>query len=80
MLFGAFGLEQGTLSRVLGPRVLWRSLVAMSRGHFVGRPTGNEMQLPGAFVMRGREVLWQHRARHAGDQPDFAAMLRATPR
>jgi hypothetical protein len=76
-LFGAFGLQRGTLGQLLGPAVWWRGLRAMLKGNFVGRPTGNETQMPGAFLVRGREILWQHRARHAGDHPDLGAMLRA---
>lgn len=76
-LFAAFGLQKGSLWQLLGPAVWWRGLVALFKGNFVGRPTGNETQMPGAFVVRGREVLFSHRADHAGDHPDFDAMRRA---
>jgi len=76
-LFSAFGLERGTLKQLLGPAVWGRGLRAMLKGNFVGKPTGNERQMPGAFLVRGRAIRWQHRARHAGDHPDLAAVLRA---
>ena len=76
VLFDAFGLRRGTLTQLLGPRAIWRALGAMLKGHFVGKPTGNETQLSGVFLVRHREVLWEHRARHAGDQPDLDAAMR----
>jgi hypothetical protein len=27
--------------------------------------------MPGAFLVQGDRVLWQHEYRHAGDHPDF---------
>ena len=76
-LFDAFGLNRGTLTQLLGPRAIWRAFGSMLKGHFVGKPTGNETQMPGAFLVHQRKVLWEHRARHAGDQPDLAAAMRA---
>ncbi|MFT4514418.1 MAG: hypothetical protein ACI91B_003127 [Planctomycetota bacterium] len=77
VLFEAFGLRRGTLTQLLGPRAIWRALVALLKGNFVGKPTGNEAQMPGAFLVRQREVLWEHRAGHAGEQPDLDAAMRA---
>lgn len=76
VLFDAFGLKRGTLTQLLGPRAIWRAFGSMLKGHFVGKPTGNETQMPGVFLVHRREVLWEHRARHAGDQPDLAAAMR----
>ena len=76
-LFEAFGLNRGTMLQLLGPRALWRGLVALLKGNFVGRPTGNETQMPGAFLTRERDILWEHRARHAGDQPDLDEMMKS---
>ncbi|MCA8948230.1 MAG: AhpC/TSA family protein [Planctomycetes bacterium] len=77
VLFAGLGLRRGTLRQVLGPKVLWRSFVALLKGNFVGRPTGNETQLPGAFLVRGQEIRFAHRARHAGDHPELDAILAA---
>lgn len=70
-LFAAFGLQRGRLLELLGPRALWAALRALIGGNFVGRPTGNETQMPGAFLVRGRQILLAHRARHAGHHPDL---------
>lgn len=77
VLFDAFGLRRGSLLELLGPSVWWRGLRALSRGHFVGKPAGDTLRMPGAFLVRGRRILWSHRARHAGDQPDLAAVSNA---
>ncbi|MFT7535467.1 MAG: hypothetical protein ACI85K_001420 [Hyphomicrobiaceae bacterium] len=77
VLFQAFGLRRGTLLQLLGPRAVWRGLVAMLKGNFIGKPTGSETQMPGAFLVRNREILWEHRAQHAGEHPDLDAVVRA---
>ena len=41
-------------------------------GNFVGKPTGNETQMPGAFLVHNRTILYAHRANNAGDHPDLA--------
>ena len=73
-LYRAFGLKKGSFLQLFGPTVMWRGLRAMLRGHGIGKPTGNTLIMPGAFVVRGRDVLWQGLARHAGDHPDFEAI------
>ncbi|MHC5064462.1 MAG: AhpC/TSA family protein [Planctomycetota bacterium] len=69
--FDAFGLRRGSLGELLGPRVWLRALRAVTRGHFVGRPRGDSLRMPGALLIRDGMILWEHRARHAGDQPDL---------
>lgn len=76
-LFAAFDLQRGSLIQLLGPAVWWRGLVALFKGNFVGKPTGNETQMPGAFLVEGQKVLWKHRAKHAGDHPELHAVLQA---
>ena len=76
-MFAAFGLQRGTLMQLIGPTVWWRGLVALLKGNFVGKPSGNETQMPGAFLVKGRSIVWQHRARHAGDHPKLAAAMAA---
>ena len=76
ILFDAFGLRRGTLVELVGPRAIWRAICSMFKGHFVGKPTGNETQMPGAFLVHQREILWEHRARHAGHQPDLDTAIR----
>lgn len=73
-LYDAFGLERGNFGQVAGPRVWWRSFLAMLRGNFAGRPVGDPWLLPGVFLIRDGRVLREHRSRHAADHPDFARL------
>ena len=76
-LFAAFDLRNGTWLQLLGPAVWWRGLIAMLKGNFVGKASGSVTQMPGAFLVQGRKVLWHYRARHSGDHPKLAAVLQA---
>ena len=42
----AGGLDRGSVLQLFGPRVLWRSLGALFKGNFLGRPSGHETQMP----------------------------------
>ena len=74
-LFAAFGLGRGSLMQLVGPAVWWRALVALLKGNFVGKPSGNETQMPGAFLVNGQSVTWQHVAGNAGDHPKVSAIM-----
>lgn len=80
-LFGAFGLERGSLGQLLGPKVWARGAKALAAGYRQGRTVGDPAQLPGAFVLDGNaRVVWSHLAKHAADTVEpsvLAAMLRA---
>jgi hypothetical protein len=71
-LFAAFDLKKGRLAQLLGPSAWWAGLRALRKGNFVGKPTGNETQMPGAFLVHNRTILYAHRANNAGDHPDLA--------
>jgi len=73
-LFKAFGLGRGRLIQMLGPEVIACGLRATFKGHGQGKPIGDPWILPGLFLVEGDRILWDHRARHAGDHPDFAAI------
>ena len=50
------------------------ALRAASKGHVLGKIVGDPLQMPGFFWVRGRDILWQHDFKHAGDHPDLAAL------
>lgn len=70
--YTAFGLVRGTWSQLLGPGALVRGVQAMLKGHGIGRPVGDPLLMPGAFLIHKDHVLWQHTYHHVGDHPDFA--------
>ncbi len=65
-----FDVRKGGLGMVLHPQVLIRGIgAAMSQG-MQSKPETDPMQMPGVFVIdTNGEVLWEHRARHAADNP-----------
>lgn len=76
-LHPAFGLEHASFSQLFGPLVWAAGARALSGGTGLGLPVGDPFMMPGVFLVRGDEIVWQHDFRHAGDQPDFASVPRA---
>ena len=69
--YSGFGVGQGSLLQMLGPRVLLAKRRATAKGHRNGEQSGDIWRLPGIFVVAGDRVLWRHDFRHAADHPDF---------
>ncbi|MEM8884315.1 MAG: hypothetical protein AAGD14_09615 [Planctomycetota bacterium] len=76
-LFDAFDVPRARLGQVFGPSVWVAGARAASRGHGIGKPVGDVMRMPGAFLLQGSRILWQHDYRHAGDKPDWASLRAA---
>ncbi|MCG3191076.1 MAG: hypothetical protein DIJKHBIC_00301 [Thermoanaerobaculia bacterium] len=74
VFYKGFEVRQGSTWEVLGPSVMACSLRAMSKGHGVGVPVGDPMQMPGLFYAIRDQILWKHDFAHAGDHPDFEAL------
>jgi hypothetical protein len=82
LTYGAFNLARGFL-RTVGPAALWHGLAAMKKGFQQGRTQGDLWQQGGMFVMGpGRQMIFQHRSRVAGNHAAPSAVLKAalTPR
>lgn len=63
------------LRSMLSPTLWGRGLQALSKGHFVGRPVGDPLRMPGLFLVdRAGTLLWGHRSKHAGDHPDLTTL------
>ena len=78
VLFSHFSLGRGPLGQILGPRTWGSALRALLKGHFVGRPIGDPLVMPGVFLAHGERILWSHAFAHIGDLPDGAALERAS--
>ncbi len=70
--YTSFGLSRGTVAQLFGPGALARGLQATFKGHGIGRPVGDPLLMPGAFLVQQDQILWQHTYRHMGDEPNFA--------
>lgn len=79
MLYEAFGLERGSVLQLLGPAVWSSGLRAAMKGNFIGMPVGDPFLMPGLFLLQGERVTWRHEFGHAGDSPDFRALVRDLP-
>lgn len=74
-LYRAFGLGNGNLMELFGPRVWWLGMRAIFQGCGVGKLAGNGLQMPGAFVFHQGEIVAAQRARTAGDLPDLPRLF-----
>lgn len=77
-LYAAFDLKRMSPLGLLSPALALRALSALAAGHGVGRPQGDVLQLPGAFIITptGR-VGFSHYAAHPADHPSPEALLAA---
>lgn len=79
VFYHAFGLNRGSWKQMFGLEVLACGIRAASKGHGLGRPVGDPLQMPGLFLVKGSELLWQHDFKHAGDHPDFLRLPSLLP-
>jgi len=54
--YGAFGLDKGSVSQVMGPRTWLPLMRGMVRGG-QGKPTGDIWQMPGTFVVDRQGIV-----------------------
>ncbi len=72
--YEAFGVARGSMLQMFGPGVVGAGMRAKRKGHSNGPRSGDIYRMPGAFLVEGDLVLWEHRYRHAGDHPDFGSI------
>lgn len=77
LAYRAAGARRGSLSQLLGPRVLARGVSrALRSGVAQGRTVGHPAQLGGLLLIRpGGEVAWSHLSGDASDYPPAAVVL-----
>jgi len=74
-LYRAFGLGNGGLLELFGPRVWWLGFVSIFKGCGVGYLAGNGLQMPGTFLFRNGEIIAAQRAHSAADLPDLPRLF-----
>ena len=70
--YDLFGVKRAGLLAALGPKVLAARSRAHRKGLSNGPISGDIWRLPGLFAVRRETIVWDHRANHAADHPDFA--------
>lgn len=72
-LYGAFGLGRGSALQLFSSGVLSRGLPALLR-HGVGRPQGDPLRMPGAFLLENGRIVGAHRHREISERPDYLSL------
>jgi D-cysteine desulfhydrase len=77
-VYRAFGLARGGLREFTAPGAALRTLKATLRGHLHGKFEGDELQVPGDFVLAADGgVAFAHRGAHIGDNTPLDVLLAA---
>ena len=79
-LYAGMGLKRASVGELMRPRTFLESFRALLKGHGVGSPRGGDVrQMPGAFLFRGGEIVWQCLFEGgAGERPDWAGLAGAS--
>lgn len=76
-LYTAFGLKEGKLWQLFGPKAWWRVLVVgLLRGHGVWFPTESMRQMPGVFYIDQGALTKSFRHKSIADRPSYLALAR----
>jgi len=70
-LYRSFGLGNGGIIELFGPRVWIPAITALVQGCGVGFFAGNILQMPGAFIFHKGQVIAAQKAESASDRPDL---------
>jgi len=75
-LYAAYGLSQGKLGQLVGPRTALSALRATAKGKRQGTATGDVKMLGGTFIVdRAGTIQFAHYSQFAGDNPDLDQLL-----
>jgi hypothetical protein len=73
------GLQRGSASQIVGPRVLWRWLVtALVQRHGAGWTGADVRRMPGAFLLDRGRIVRAFRHRSTADRPDYVSLSSAS--
>jgi hypothetical protein len=76
-LYDAFGLTHAALRQYLNRESIYRMLMAWLEGNLVGLPAGDIQRMPGAFLIRGDQILKSFRHKLVSDRPDYLDLATA---
>lgn len=76
-VYESCGLGRGRLAQLIGPRVLWRWLVAaLVERRGAGWTGADVRRMPGAFLVERGRIVRAFRHHTTSDRPDYAALAR----
>ena len=78
-LYGAFGVGRSVLKN-FSPGVFAARSRAIGKGVEGGSLDGDIFRMPGAFLVRGSEIVWRHKFKHSADHPDFEELAEPADR
>ncbi len=79
-LYREFDLSAGSPTQLLGPKVMWRGmLAAFQGGHGFGGAKDSVFQMPGTFLIEDGKILQAFRHQTAADRPDYAQLACPMP-
>jgi peroxiredoxin len=71
LLYQSLGMRRGSLAQLFGPSTFIRGFWAgFIKGHGLGRPEGDPMQLGGCFVISKGHIVFEHKATKASEAFD----------
>ena len=74
-LYREFGLRRVKLRDIFNLNVWKRGFEsAIVKGFSGGKPVGDPLQLPGAFLLHNGKIIREYRHRTPADRPDYEAM------
>ena len=76
VFYRQFLLGRAGWRELISPRVAAAFVRALAKGAYPGRIGQDPRAMHGVFLVKGRKIIWQTRARHIGDRPDFASVPR----
>lgn len=78
VLYRQFDLQRMSPLGVFSPALALKSIAAIARGHTIGRPQGDVLQLPGVFVInpKGR-IVFSHQPDNPAIHPNPDTILEA---
>ncbi len=63
----ALDVQRAPFRELFGLKVWMAGLRSFLRGHFIGKPVGDPLLAPAAFLVHGGKVQWRFTPEHAGD-------------
>ena len=75
-LYRTYGLGGGSVASMVSPAFLLKGLKTLSKGHTLGIPQGDIMQMPGVFLIdTSGNIRYAHYSKDPSDNPSINTLL-----